>query len=200
MPMSWTACPKPSQAKRDLQAIWMALIKEQANQAFDYFVALFHAKYPKAVECLTKDRESLLAFYDFPVEHWVHLRTSNPIESTFATVRHRSNQTRRAVSRETALPLAFKLVKVTKAHWRKLTTARGFFMKASGNDWPRTRVSKADEARDRGGRRSLSARVSWPDTRGAPCPATTSPPLARAPGLCPAAAMTSSRPLQFAPH
>ena len=109
-----------AKAKRDLQAIWMAPTKADAEQAFGRFIALYRAKYPKAVECVAKDREVLLAFYDFPAEHWVHLRTSNPIESTSATVRHRSDQTRGAVSRETVLPLALKLVKVAEASWREL--------------------------------------------------------------------------------
>lgn len=109
-----------AKAKRDLQAIWMAPTRKDAEHALDQFIVTYRAKYPKAVDCLVKDRDVLLAFYDFPAEHWVHLRTSNPIESTFATVRHRSDQTRGAVSRETVLPFAFKLVKVAEAHWRKL--------------------------------------------------------------------------------
>jgi transposase-like protein len=107
-------------AKRDLQAIWMAPTRKDAEHAFEQFLATYRAKYPKAVDCLVKDRDVLLAFYDFPAEHWVHLRTSNPIESTFATVRHRSDQTRGAVSREAVLPFAFKLITVAEAHWRKL--------------------------------------------------------------------------------
>lgn len=109
-----------SKAKRDLQQIWMAATREAAEKAFATFIATYHAKYPKAVEILSKDRERLLTFYDFPAEHWTHLRTSNPIESTFATVRHRSNQTRGAVSRETVVPLVFKLVQAAERHWRKL--------------------------------------------------------------------------------
>lgn len=107
-------------AKRDLQQIWMAPTRADAGKAFDQFVTTYRAKYPKATDCLAKDRDALLAFYDFPADHWVHLRTSNPIESTFSTVRHRSDQTRGAVSRETVLPLAFKLIKVAEGHWRKL--------------------------------------------------------------------------------
>ena len=78
------------EAKQKLHDIWMADTREHANEAFDLFVKTYEAKYPKAVECLTKDREVLLAFYDFPAEHWIHLRTTNPIESTFATVRLRT--------------------------------------------------------------------------------------------------------------
>ncbi|MGH8110752.1 MAG: IS256 family transposase [Rhodanobacteraceae bacterium] len=109
-----------AKAKRDLQAIWMAPTRAAAEHAFEVFIATYQAKYPKAVETLTKDRERLLTFYDFPAEHWPHLRTSNPIESTFATVRHRSEQTRGAVSRESVMPFVFKLVKVAERHWRKL--------------------------------------------------------------------------------
>ena len=79
-----------SKAKRALQDIWMAETKIDANAAFDAFVETYAIKYDKAVGCLTKDREALLAFYDFPAEHWKHLRTTNPIESTFATVGHRT--------------------------------------------------------------------------------------------------------------
>ena len=79
-----------SKAKRALQEIWMAETKNDALVAFDTFVETWGVKYDKAVECLTKDREALLAFYDFPAEHWKHLRTTNPIQSSFATVRHRT--------------------------------------------------------------------------------------------------------------
>ena len=84
------------------------------------FAATYQAKYPKAVECLTKDKEELLAFYDFPAEHWQHLRTSNPIESTFATVRLRTSKTKGAGSRTACLAMAFKLVESAQNHWRKL--------------------------------------------------------------------------------
>ena len=77
-----------ARAKRALEEIWMAETKKDALVAFDAFVEIYAIKYEKAVECLTKDRDALLAFYDFPAEHWKHLRTSNPVESTFATVRH----------------------------------------------------------------------------------------------------------------
>src|SRR3982075_1661532 len=84
--------PKSQQpkAKRSLQEIWMAETSKDAEAAFDAFTAAYELKYHKAAECLAKDRQALLAFYDFPAEHWKHLRTSNPIESTFATVRHRT--------------------------------------------------------------------------------------------------------------
>lgn len=97
----------------------MAPTRKDAEHAFDQSIATYRAKCPKAVDCLVKDRDVLLAFYDFTAEHWVHLRTSNPIESTFTTVRHRSDQTCGAVSRDTVLPFAFKLIAVAEAHWRR---------------------------------------------------------------------------------
>ena len=107
-------------AKSILHEVWMSATKEDAIKAFDRFVASYQAKYPKAVECLVKDREELLAFYDFPAEHWQHLRTTNPIESTFATVRLRTYKTKGAGSRAACLAMAFKLVESAQKHWRKL--------------------------------------------------------------------------------
>ena len=96
--------------------------------AFDRFVASYGAKYPKATEKLTKDRDALLAFYDFPAEHWAHLRTTNPIESTFATVRHRTTRTRNCASRvtlvnEASFTLAFKLIEEAEKSWRRIRGA-----------------------------------------------------------------------------
>ncbi len=107
-------------AKNMLHEIWMAATKDDALKAFDKFAATYQAKFPKAVECLLKDQEELLAFYDFPAEHWQHLRTSNPIESTFATVRLRTSKTKGAGSRTACLAMAFKLVESAQNHWRKL--------------------------------------------------------------------------------
>lgn len=112
-----------AKAKAGLQAIWMAATRADAHKAFAQFVATYQAKYPKAVEKLIKDRDSLLAFYDFPAEHWQHLRTTNPIESTFATVRHRTTRTRNCVSRATFLGLAFKLIEEAEKSWRKIRSA-----------------------------------------------------------------------------
>lgn len=114
--------PKSAQkrAKAQLQEIWMAQTRSDAEKAFDFFVDAYEAKYPKAVTCLTKDRDDLLAFYDFPAEHWVHLRTTNPIESTFATVRLRTYKTKGCLSRETGLAMAFKLCLSAQKKWRKL--------------------------------------------------------------------------------
>ena len=106
--------------KKMLHEIWMAATKNDALKALDKFAATYQAKYPKAAECLLKDKEELLAFYDFPAEHWQHLRTSNPIESTFATVRLRTYKTKGAGSRMACLAMAFKLVESAQTHWRKL--------------------------------------------------------------------------------
>jgi transposase-like protein len=112
-----------ARAKAGLQAIWMAATRAEAHKAFEQFVATYQAKYPKAVEKLSKDRDSLLAFYDFPAEHWQHLRTTNPIESTFATVRHRTTRTRNCVSRPTFLGLVFKLIEEAEKTWRRIRGA-----------------------------------------------------------------------------
>jgi transposase-like protein len=107
-------------AKAGLHEIWMAETQAQAEKSFDRFVKDYGAKYPKAVECLKKDRAALLAFYDFPAEHWTHIRTSNPIESTFATVRHRTTRTKNCVSRSTLLGLVFQLALTAQKSWRRL--------------------------------------------------------------------------------
>jgi putative transposase len=109
-----------SKAKRSLQEIWMAETSKEAKAAFDAFTAAYELKYEKATECLAKDRETLLAFYDFPAEHWKHLRTSNPIESTFATVRHRTIRSKGCLSNKTALAMVFKLVEAAQKSWRRL--------------------------------------------------------------------------------
>ena len=111
---------KQPKAKSDLHQIWMAETREEAYKAFDYFLSAYQAKYPKATFCLKKDREALLAFYDFPAEHWIHIRTTNPIESTFATVRHRTVKTRGCVSRESMLAMVFKLAITAQQRWRRL--------------------------------------------------------------------------------
>ena len=114
--------PKSQQpkAKRSLQEIWMAETSKDAEAAFDAFIAAYEVKYDKAAECLAKDRQALLAFYDFPPEHWKHLRTSNPIESTFATVRHRTVRSKGCLSNKTALAMVFKLVDAAQKSWRRL--------------------------------------------------------------------------------
>jgi putative transposase len=107
-------------AKAHLHEIWMSANKADAIKAFDRFIEVYGVKWPKAAACLEKDRAELLAFYDFPAEHWQHLRTSNPIESTFATVRLRTSKTKGAGSRAACLAMAFKLVESAQNHWRKL--------------------------------------------------------------------------------
>jgi len=109
-----------AKAKQALHEIWMAESREEAEKAMDAFIATYGAKYPKAVACLQKDREELLAFYDFPAEHWKHLRTSNPIESTFATVRLRTAKTRGCLSRTTAFTMVFQLCRCAQKGWRRL--------------------------------------------------------------------------------
>ena len=108
------------EAKDNLQQIWMASTRQQAEKAFDLFVATYEAKYPAAVNCLTKDRDVLLTFYDFPAEHWRHLRTTNPIESTFATVRLRHRRTKGNGSRQACLAMVFKLCQSAEKRWRRL--------------------------------------------------------------------------------
>jgi putative transposase len=107
-------------AKRDLREIWQAPDRRTAEAAVATFAEKYGAKYDKAVACLTKDRDALLTFYDFPAEHWDHLRTSNPIESVFATVRHRTVRTKGALSQNTARLMVFKLVMTAARTWRRL--------------------------------------------------------------------------------
>ena len=117
------ALPKSmrEKAKSDLQDIWMAETKKEANAAFDLFVDTYGVKYEKAVGKLLKDRDELLAFYDFPAEHWKHIRTTNPIESVFATVRNRTRKTKGCLNRKTALAMVFRLMMSAKKKWRKIS-------------------------------------------------------------------------------
>ena len=117
--------PKSMQpgVKADLREIWQANTRAAAKAAMDTFAEKYGAKYEKAVTCLTKDREALLAFYDFPADHWDHLRTGNPIESVFATVRHRTVRTKGALSQETTKLMVFKLVQAAAKTWRRLKGA-----------------------------------------------------------------------------
>ena len=117
--------PKHSQAKAKqyIHDIWMAETRENAEEAFDLFIKTYKLKYPKAAQCLEKDREELLAFYHFPADHWAHIRTTNPIESTFSTIRLKTKKTRVCVSSTTILTMVYKLVLSAEKGWRKL---RGF--------------------------------------------------------------------------
>lgn len=114
--------PKSQQpkAKRALADIWLAATRKEAEKASEAFIEAYKLKFEKAAQCLAKDREALLAFYDFPAEHWKHLRTSNPIESTFATVRHRTIRTKGCLSNDTALAMVFKLIDAAQKSWRRL--------------------------------------------------------------------------------
>jgi len=108
------------EAKEKLHQIWMAATRADADRAFNLFLATYEAKYPKATVCLSKDRGVLLTFYDFPAEHWIHLRTTNPIESTFATVRLRHRRTKGNGSRTACLTMVFKLMQAAQKRWRLL--------------------------------------------------------------------------------
>lgn len=116
------AIPKSVQAKAKghLHDIWQAETKAEANASFDFFVETYGVKYEKAVGKLVKDRDVLLAFYDFPAEHWKHIRTTNPLESTFATVRHRTGKTKGCLSRKTGIAMTFKLMISAQGRWRKI--------------------------------------------------------------------------------
>ena len=112
------------EAKDRLHQIWMAPTREEAERAFDLFLETYQAKYPGAAECLRKDRDVLLTFYDFPAEHWIHLRTTNPIESTFATVRLRTVKTKGNGSRIACLTMVFKLMESASKKWRALNGSK----------------------------------------------------------------------------
>ena len=107
-------------AKQHLQEIWMAETRAAAEKAYDFFLEAYGPKYDKAVACLEKDRDVLLSFYDFPAEHWKHLRSTNPVESTFATVRLRTTKTTGCLSRKTTMTMVFKLCQSACKKWRRL--------------------------------------------------------------------------------
>jgi transposase-like protein len=114
--------PKAMQpkVKKALHDIWQASTREEAYQAFDHCIERFNPKYPKAMECLAKDKASMLAFYDYPAENWQHIRTTNPVESVFATVRLRTEKTKNCGSRTTTLTMAFKLMETAQKKWFRL--------------------------------------------------------------------------------
>lgn len=116
-----------SQAKSELWNIYRAETKDQAKQAFERFIKTYQAKYPEASRCLEKDRDVLFTFFDFPAEHWSHIRSTNPIESTFATVRLRTKKTRGCVSRQSIRSLVFKLIQSAQKRWRRI---KGFSLLA----------------------------------------------------------------------
>jgi transposase-like protein len=117
--------PKLSQpkAKAAIHNIWQAETKADAEKAFDLFIETYEPKYPKAALCLQKDRTELMAFFDFPARHWQSIRTSNPIESAFATIRYRTKRSKGCLSRDGMLHMMFKLGTCAEQNWRKL---RGF--------------------------------------------------------------------------
>ena len=110
-------------AKADLQTLWRAPTRRQAHRAFDRCLVTYQATYPKATEKLIKDRDALLACYDFPAEHWPPLRTTHPIESTFATGRHRTTRAQNCLSRATFRGLAFKRLEAAEKSWRRIRGA-----------------------------------------------------------------------------
>lgn len=106
-----------------MHEIWQANTRADAEKAFDLFITTYEPKYPKATLCLQKDREDLLVFYDFPAKHWQSIRTSNPIESTFGTIRHRTKRSKGCLTRDGMLHMMFKLGLCAEKNWRRL---RGF--------------------------------------------------------------------------
>ncbi len=112
-----SAQPKVKEA---LHNIWQAETREKAYQAFDHCIERFSPKYPKAMECLAKDKDSMLAFHDYPAENWQHIRTTHPVESVFATVRLRTARTKNCGSRTTTLTMVFKLMEVAQKKWFRL--------------------------------------------------------------------------------
>ena len=109
-----------AKAKKDLHEIWQAETRDDAHRAFDVFVEKYEPKFPKATDKLVRDRDALLAFYDFPAQHWSHLRTTNPIESTFATVRLRHRRTKGSGTRHACLAMVFRLIQLAERNWRRL--------------------------------------------------------------------------------
>ena len=132
-------------AKALIHEMYMSSTKEEALKAFDAFLDLYAAKYPKAGECLNKDKPVLFTFYDFPAMHWQHIRTTNPIESTFATVRHRTRQTKGCGSRLATLTMVFKLVLSAQRHWQRLRGHQLLEKIVNG-----VRFKDGDEVKDQG--------------------------------------------------
>jgi transposase-like protein len=149
------ALPKSAHpgAKKALAEIWNAEDKQHARTAVKAFQAVYGAKWPKAVAKITDDVEELLAFFDYPAEHWIHLRTTNPIESTFATVRHRTKVTKGPGSKAAGLAMAFKLIEAAQERWRAVNAPQ------PGRPRPRRRPL-----------RTRQARRTRPRTRGHPGP------------------------------
>lgn len=109
-----------SKAKQRIHDMYLAATKKDALKAYEEFLALYSAKFPAACDCLVKDKDELFSFYDFPAEHWIHIRSTNPIESTFATVRLRTKRTKGCGSRTATLMMVYKLAEQAEKHWRRL--------------------------------------------------------------------------------
>ena len=148
----WARLSVQLNMKADLREIYGAPTRAAAEAAIDMFADKYGTKYDKAVACLTKDREALLAFFDFPAEHWDHLRTSNPIESVFATVRHRTVWTKGALSAKTAKLMVFKLVIAAAKTWRRLK---------GENQLPKVVPRRQIPKRHRGHQNAGSPRRRW---------------------------------------
>lgn len=141
--------PKSAQpgAKKAVQDIYNAEDRGHAKAAVKTFTQLCGAKFPKAVKKITDDEAELLAFYDFPAQHWIHLRTTNPIESMFATVRLRTKVTRGVGSRTAALTMVFKLVEFTQVRWRAVNAPHLVALVRAGARFQRGRLVERPEAR-----------------------------------------------------
>ena len=132
-----------SEAKRLIHEMYMSPTRKTALKAYDQFLRVYGAKYPKAQANLEKDKEALFAFYDFPAEHWVHLRTTNPIESTFATVRHRTKRTKGCGSRKATMSMVYKLAIEAQKHWRKLNKHQLILEVINGTKFTDGEIQKA---------------------------------------------------------
>jgi transposase-like protein len=144
------ALPKSAHpgAKKALTEIWNAEDKEHAQAAVRSFADLYGAKWPKAVAKITDDEDELLAFYDFPAEHWIHLRTTNPIESTFATVRHRTKVTKGPGSKAAGIAMAFKLIEAAQARWRAVNAPHLVALVRAGARFERGKLVEREPATD----------------------------------------------------
>jgi len=132
-----------AEAKKRLHEMYLSPTKEDALNAYDDFMALYEAKYPKACECLEKDKEVLFTFYDFPAAHWRHLRTTNPIESTFGTVRHRTRQTKGCGSRKATLMMVYKLASEAEKNWHRLHGSKLVELVVQGVEFEDGEIKKA---------------------------------------------------------
>jgi transposase-like protein len=143
-----SALPKSAHpgAKRALAEIWNAEDREHATTAVKAFTQAYGAKSPKAVAKIADDIDELLAFYDYPAEHWIHLRTTNPIESTFATVRHRTKVTKGPGSRAAGLAMAFKLIQAAQARWRAVNAPHLVALVRAGARFERGKLIERDNA------------------------------------------------------